>query len=70
MVIVSETDGANQGLDFILNPNIASENNRVYYVALSRAKEELFISVPEIDSDVKDKLIKVGFEIENCPVIP
>lgn len=66
MVIVSETDDANQGLDFILNPNIASENNRVYYVALSRAGEKLFISVPKIDSKIKDKLIKAGFEIINC----
>jgi DNA helicase-2/ATP-dependent DNA helicase PcrA len=66
MVIVSEIDDANQGLDFILNPNIASENNRVYYVALSRAGEKLFISVPKIDSKIKDKLIKAGFEIINC----
>jgi DNA helicase-2/ATP-dependent DNA helicase PcrA len=66
MVIVSETDGANQGLDFILNPNIASENNRVYYVALSRAREKLFISIPKIDSKIRDKLIKTGFEIINC----
>lgn len=66
MVIISETDIANQGLDFILKPNIDSENNRVYYVALSRAREKLFISIPKIDSEVKDKLIKVGFEIVNC----
>lgn len=69
MVIISETDSSNQGLDFILSPTIASENNRVYYVALSRAREKLFISVSKIDSDVKDKLIKVGFEIVNCPVV-
>ncbi len=66
MVIVSETDGTNQGLDFILNPNITSENNRVYYVALSRAREKLFISVSKTDSKVIDNLIKAGFEIINC----
>ena len=63
---VLETDSSNQGLDFILNPNITSENNRVYYVALSRAREKLFISVSKLDSEVKDKLIKAGFEIINC----
>jgi DNA helicase-2/ATP-dependent DNA helicase PcrA len=66
MVTISETNITKQGLDFILNPNIAPENNRVYYVALSRAREKLFISIPKIDSEVKDKLIKVGFEIVNC----
>ena len=66
MVIISETNITKQGLDFILNPSIAPENNRVYYVALSRAREKLFISIPKIDSEVKDKLIKVGFEIINC----
>jgi len=66
MVVITETNIANQGLDFILKPNIDSENNRVYYVALSRAREKLFISIPKMDSEVKGKLIKVGFEIVNC----
>jgi DNA helicase-2/ATP-dependent DNA helicase PcrA len=66
MVIITGNEGSNQGLDFILNPNMDSENNRVYYVALSRAREKLFISIPKIDSKVKDKLIKIGFEIINC----
>jgi DNA helicase-2/ATP-dependent DNA helicase PcrA len=67
MVIIPESDDkTNCGLDFILNPNIAFEENRVYYVALSRAREKLYISIPKINDEVKDRLMKVGFEIENC----
>jgi DNA helicase-2/ATP-dependent DNA helicase PcrA len=66
MVIIPETDDIGKGMDFILNPNIASELNRVYYVALSRAKEKLFMSIPKIDDDIETKLTQSGFEIVNC----
>lgn len=38
-------------LDFLLNPNLENnEEHRIYYVAISRAKERLFISVPRLSS--------------------
>lgn len=43
-------------LDFLLKPNMELENHRVYYVALSRAMENLFISVPNISDSARKKL--------------
>jgi len=51
-------------LSFLLNPSIDVEDNRVYYVALSRAKENLFINIPSLSDQNKDKLEKVGFIVE------
>lgn len=66
MVIIPETDDIEKSLSFILNPDITSETNRVYYVALSRAKEKLFISVPKMEDEIKTKLSQIEFEIINC----
>ncbi len=63
MVIIPATDNTEKELEFILKPNIDIEKNRVYYVALSRAKEKLFVSVPDLNSDVETKLSQAGFEI-------
>lgn len=66
MVIIPETDDIEKSLNFILNPDITSEINRVYYVALSRAQEKLFISIPKIDGKIATKLTQIGCEIINC----
>jgi len=58
VIIPSEED-----LDFLLNPDITDEKNRVYYVALSRAIENLFINIPKLSEDNKTKLNELGFEI-------
>lgn len=50
-------------LNFLLNPNIEYEDNRVYYVALSRAIENLFINVPQLSEENKEKLEEIGFEV-------
>ena len=50
-------------LDFIINPNISLEENRVYYVAISRAKEKIFINVPLLNESNSQKLENIGFEI-------
>lgn len=51
-------------LDFLLNPNIIeNETHRVYYVALSRAKENLIINIPELDSKNKNFLKNISFDI-------
>jgi len=63
IVIIPATDNAEKELEFILKPNIDIEKNRVYYVALSRARKKLFISVPDLTDDVRDRLIQTGFEI-------
>lgn len=44
--------GKGKELDFILNPDIlSSEEQRVYYVAISRAIKRLFIQFPELSKD-------------------
>lgn len=48
----------NKELSFLLNPDIDIEANRVYYVALSRAKNNLFINVPQLSDENKNKLNK------------
>lgn len=50
-------------LKFLLNPNIKDEENRVYYVALSRAIQNLFINVPELSVDNQDEVKRIGFEV-------
>ena len=58
VIIPNEED-----LKFILNPNIKEEDNRVYYVALSRAIENLSINIPKISENNKMKLKSIGFKI-------
>lgn len=41
----------NKDLAFLLNPDLSQASQRVYYVAVSRAKKNLFINVPELSSD-------------------
>jgi len=56
-------------LEFILHPNInensdAGEEQRINYVAVSRAKNRLFISVPTLEHN-KYPLLQTKFMIEN-----
>jgi len=51
-------------LDFILNPDLDNdEEHRISYVAASRAKNRLFISVPEL-SDVNKASLTKDFDVE------
>jgi DNA helicase-2/ATP-dependent DNA helicase PcrA len=64
LVLKEETD-----LSFILNPNLnadtnAAEEQRVNYVAVSRAKNRLFISVPSL-SVANNAFLQTKFDIEN-----
>lgn len=43
-------------LSFLLKPDMNDESHRVYYVALSRAKQNLFISVPTLSKENREKL--------------
>ena len=61
----------NRDLAFLLTPDlIANEDHRVYYVACSRAKENLMINVPELSEDSK-QILADKFEIidMSCPEI-
>jgi len=54
-------------LAFLLEPNLMEiEDHRVYYVACSRAKENLLINVPELSEDARQKL-SGKFEVINIP---
>lgn len=48
LILESEVD-----LKFISEPDLTNEEHRIMYVAASRAKKKLFISVPEIRADNK-----------------
>lgn len=50
-------------LEFLKNPNIHLESHRRYYVALSRAKENLTIVVPTLDSNDYEIFQDLGFDI-------
>lgn len=43
-------------LAFLLNPDMNNESHRVYYVALSRAMENLYICVPQLSDKNRSKL--------------
>lgn len=45
-------------LAFLLNPDMNNESHRVYYVALSRAMENLYICVPQLSDKNRSKLSK------------
>ena len=52
-----------KNLDFLSNPDLSmNEEHRVSYVAISRAKSRLFISVPTL-SEKNEKLLEDRFEI-------
>ena len=54
-------------LSFLLTPDlIANEDHRVYYVACSRAKENLLINVPEL-SDNSRHILADKFKIIDMP---
>ena len=65
VIIPLDYDGFDEekNLGFILNPNLNEEENRVYYVALSRAMENLFINVPKLSDENKRKLEAIGFNV-------
>lgn len=50
-------------LAFLFNPDMNNENHRVYYVALSRAMENLYICVPQLSEHNRRKL--ENFEIRD-----
>lgn len=53
-------------LELFLNPDLKkNEEHRISYVALSRARERLFINVPEIKNDDSINRLKEIFKIES-----
>lgn len=46
-------------LSFLLSPNLAAEQQRVFYVAVSRGKDRLFINVPDLDAAQEAKLASI-----------
>jgi len=51
-------------LSFLLTPNLENVDQRVYYVALSRAKERLFVNIPTLSPENRTKLEEIGFNVE------
>lgn len=67
IVIVKSKEGLDfneeQDIDFLIRPDINKETNRVYYVAMSRAKKMLFVNVPSLKTESEQKLKGIGFDI-------
>lgn len=60
LVVIEHKKDFNEdkALEFLLNSDMSKEEHRVYYVALSRAKERLFISVPALSENNRKMLAK------------
>lgn len=59
------TDCIVKAKDNILLDNETGEETRIYYVALSRAKERLLINIPTLSEDNRNKLMKMNVKIDN-----
>ena len=60
MLVLSEP----KDLDFIIHPNLKKNSfHRVYYVAFSRARKNLFVCIPEISVSNRKKLMKFPIEV-------
>lgn len=52
-------------MKFICDTDLEStESHRLYYVALSRAKKNLFVNLPDLDEGEEEKLAEAGFRGE------
>lgn len=63
LILKEESD-----LSFLLNSDLSSlnkaaEEQRIYYVAVSRARKDLFISIPSLSNKARD-LLKENFQIK------
>lgn len=62
LVLLDSNDfDENKSLNFLLEPDMKNEEHRVYYVALSRAKKRIFISIPKMNDELKNKLEQIPF---------
>jgi DNA helicase-2/ATP-dependent DNA helicase PcrA len=52
-------------LGFLLQSDLEDEEHRIKYVAISRARERLFINVPSLSPESKELIENVGLEIYN-----
>lgn len=60
MLVLSEP----KDLDVIIHPNLKKNSfHRVYYVAFSRARKNLFVCIPEISVSNRKKLMKFPIEV-------
>src|SRR5699024_9007042 len=51
-------------LEFITSPDIKNEDNRVYYVAITRTIMNLFINIPSLCKEKEQQLEGFGFSVE------
>ena len=64
LVVLSNEDDS-KNLEFLLEPDLSKETHRVYYVALSRAKERLYINIPNISKRTLQELEHLKIEYVN-----
>jgi DNA helicase-2/ATP-dependent DNA helicase PcrA len=57
--------GAEKDLNFMTDPDLKGNNtHRVYYVGVSRARQNLYINVPTLNTEVRNKMGKLPIRIE------
>lgn len=62
---VSVVHAEDKALKVLYNPNIKEwESDRVYYVAMSRARDRLFLTVPFLSPLVKRSLRNIPIDIK------
>ena len=58
----------NNALSFLLSPDLnGKEGHRINYVAISRAKDNLYISTPTLSSANQAALRAMGIHVEILP---
>lgn len=64
MMVILDDDA--RSMDFLLNPDLLGSKEdyqRVYYVACSRARNRLAISVPKLPDGAEEKLKNIPIEV-------
>ncbi|MCT3397670.1 3'-5' exonuclease [Lentilactobacillus hilgardii] len=69
LIMIDDTGKKRErNFSFLLNPSLSgsNEDDRVYYVAMSRARHELFFSIPSLNKNIRKQIEATGLvKIQN-----
>lgn len=63
VLVIATARNEDECIDFLLKPDMGNEGHRVYYVALSRARKKLYISVPSLSIAKHEDIEDLGINI-------
>lgn len=55
--------GNENRLNFLISPDLNNERHRIYYVAVSRARERIFINTPNLSPENEGKLRAINLDV-------